>query len=803
MIDDRPVEHGEIAIIGIACQFPQAANLPAFWQQMNQCFSCVTPMPTGRLSLLGIDEAELGISREAIFGGYLDNVELFDCELFRMSPREAKCVDPQHRLLLMNTHQAFFDADIFANPNFKHTGVFVSHYASEYMTSNRPYAKESALFISTGNATSISANRISYHYNFDGPSLVVDTACSSSLVAVDIACENLKKRNIDYAVVGAVNLNLNPFLTQLLQAANMLARDGKCKTFDKSADGYVQGEGVGVVVLQRLENALADGAKVYSVIAGSAVNQDGRSNGLTAPNGLAQELVIKESLRNANVRSDEVGYVETHGTGTYLGDPVEYEALARVFADKDKPRVLGCLKTNIGHLEPAAGLAGLIKAALCTWLGKIPGNNHLNIMNPLLKSHEQSFILPKQSMDWNEEKRIAGVSSFGFGGVNAHIILRNLPAGLSVESEKRLEDYRLYDFKQKSYWLDEISRSEKLHPQAGSPGEIPSGFLDFKLEDSPSELLRATLTVREQQLRGIEDTGNFHVGFYLESIYKLFSRQFNTNSIYIQSVEFLQALLISNRTETKLQFYIKQLEENHFLTEVYFKYQTPESEWSKAAQAYVTINVENNSALRPVPQPRIKPAEVLTEAQFYERYEKLGYPGQGYVRAIGNTKCYQNQSVSELLVSFDSDLYALGVHPGALDGILQPGLVMAVTTMHMATKMEGVIINGPLSNERHYRLNQKVLNTTDQQLTLFWQICDDQDRVIMQCERAMLKVVSQRYTEKSVANLMSAAGGLLTAPQLLEGIARLLDMKAGEVPTDLPLPELGMDSLMIMGVQKI
>ena len=804
-------EDQEIAIIGMSCQFPQAPNIKIFWEQLCNQFDGVTHYPASRLSLLGIDPTDLETKIEDIYGGYLEHVDLFDPSLFKISPREAKCMDPQQRLLLMNTHQAFLDAEILQQTDFKNTGVFISHYASEYMSLGNQYEKENALLLATGNATSISANRISYLYNLVGPSLVLDTACSSSLVGVDIACQYLRKKHIDYAVVGGVSLNLNPHVTQLLQDSSMLAKDGKCKTFDQSADGYVPGEGVGVIVLQRVRDAQLKESKVYSVICASAVNQDGKSNGLTAPNGFAQEQLIKQGFQLANIDPRKVQYIETHGTGTYLGDPVEVEALSNVIKkkhktahnDTKKPCVLGCLKTNIGHLEPAAGIASLIKASLCIYQGKIPANNHLKTINPLLNMDETSFVLPNQVLDWPELNKVAGVSSFGFGGVNGHVVLRNMPQELTKERGNIIEKYPLYDFKLKSYWSKKLENT--MYP-GESRQRKDEGFLSYQLVNSPTDFLRATLVINKRNLPGIEDTGNFHIGFYLEIIYKIFSNHFDTTQIRVERIQFLHALFISKKVNTEIQIILQRNDNNKFHLDFYFKYDNSGSNWIKTAEASVYPATDSGDSLTMTRLPQGKVSDTLTEEQFYNSYEAIGYPAGGFVRAIHSTKVYQKESISKLKLSFGANDYKLGIHPGAIDGALQPGIIMHAGSLSMTTLMEDINIYGPLHAKKTYHLYNKLLNSStkdNNRFSILWVIYDSDNKIRITCKKAVLQKLSNNNVLKASAEPDLIGISQLTENVLLEEIARLLEMKSNELRTDVLLLELGMDSLMLMSLGRL
>ena len=405
-----PKQNTEIAIIGIGCRFPGANNPEEFWQLLQ----------SGKDAIKKSDRWE-----DSGWGGFIDNVDLFDSQFFGITPREAQSIDPQQRLLLEVSWSALENAAV-ANKNLagSNTGVFIGISSSDYSQLRFHYGADVDAYLGTGNAHSIAANRLSYLLDLKGPSLAVDTACSSSLVALHLASQSLKTGECDQAIAGGVNLMLSPELTQTFALAGMMAEDGRCKTFDAAADGYVRGEGCGVVILKRVADAQRDGDRILAVIKGSAINQDGRSNGLTAPNGISQQAVIRQALANANLAPGEISYIESHGTGTSLGDPIEVNSLKAVLGqERSQICYLGSLKTNIGHLEAAAGIAGLIKTVLCLQNQAIPANLHFQEINPLINLAEAKISIPQQLQPWENLERYAGVSSFGFGGTNAHVVL--------------------------------------------------------------------------------------------------------------------------------------------------------------------------------------------------------------------------------------------------------------------------------------------------------------------------------------------------------------------------------------------
>ncbi len=429
-LESGAAAHEPVAVIGLACRLPGAPDAATFFANLLAGVDGVGPLSDGRwdaAALVGTGpEPEAGRMRTAD-GGFLQDIKAFDAAFFGISGREAALMDPQQRLLLMSAWHALEDAGILpAALAGTDAGVFVGISSADYgfLQAGGPAAQEA--WAGTGNALSIAANRLSYVLNLGGPSLAVDTACSSSLVAVHQAVRALRLKETGLALVGGVNVILNPDVSVAFSQAGMMSPTGRCRSFDAAADGYVRAEGVGVVVLKRLKDAERDGDPIRAVIAGSAVNQDGRGNGLTAPNGLAQQAVIRAALKDAGATPADVAYVEAHGTGTPLGDPIELNNLAKVMAERTgDPVLVGAVKAAIGHTEAAAGVAGLIKTVLAMEAGVIPGQLHLESLNPRLKTAAETVASPvTANTPWPERRDAAGVSAFGFGGTNAHVVLR-------------------------------------------------------------------------------------------------------------------------------------------------------------------------------------------------------------------------------------------------------------------------------------------------------------------------------------------------------------------------------------------
>ena len=431
-VSHRQIATEAIAIIGLGCRFPKAKNSQAFWSLLRSGVDAITKVPGSRWE------------SENTWGGFLEQVDQFDPQFFSISPREAISMDPQQRLLLEVSWEALENAGLAAAGLVgSRGGVFIGISSGDYARLNGNLVNTEAYY-GTGNALSITANRLSYFLDWHGPSWAVDTACSSSLVAVHQACQSLSQGECHLALAGGVNLMLSPQLTLTFADAKMMAADGRCKTFDALADGYVRSEGCGVVVLKRLSDALADGDNIQAIIRGSAVNQDGLTNGLTAPNGNSQQDVIHLALAKAGVKPNQISYVETHGTGTALGDPIEVNSLKSVLMEDrelNQPCWIGSVKTNIGHLEAAAGIAGLIKVVLSLKHSEIPPHLHLQQLNPYIQLEQTTIKIPTKLQPWLlvGQSRLAGVSAFGFGGTNAHVILEEAPIPVSIENSLKTE----------------------------------------------------------------------------------------------------------------------------------------------------------------------------------------------------------------------------------------------------------------------------------------------------------------------------------------------------------------------------
>ncbi len=425
-----------LAVVGIGCRFPGGASDPrSFWELLREGRDATSETPADRWDNASLFDPDPDAPGKVVTrrGGFLDRIDLFDAGFFGITPREAVSMDPQHRLLLEVSYEALEDAGESPEKlRGSDTGVFVGIGTNDYLQlrSRASDLKEVDAYLATGTSHSVASGRISFFYGFEGPCLSVDTACSSSLVAAHLAISSLRAGECSMALVGGVSAIAAPDLSVNFSRARMLAPDGRCKTFDASADGYARGEGCGVIVLKRLSNAIRSRDRIYALLRGSAVNQDGRSSGLTVPNGPAQEALMRRALRNAGVAPREVDYVEAHGTGTSLGDPIEIQALSAAYgSERDRPLVVGSVKTNLGHLEAASGIAGLLKVVLALVHEEMPPHLHVEELNPRVAWKELPVVVGVERSAWprTDRTRFAGVSSFGFSGTNAHVIASEAP----------------------------------------------------------------------------------------------------------------------------------------------------------------------------------------------------------------------------------------------------------------------------------------------------------------------------------------------------------------------------------------
>uniref|UniRef100_UPI001DB13EA5 beta-ketoacyl synthase N-terminal-like domain-containing protein n=1 Tax=Burkholderia sp. Ac-20379 TaxID=2703900 RepID=UPI001DB13EA5 len=460
----RPVDPAQpIAIVGLAGRYPGAASVDAFWDNLAAGRDGIGEVPAQRWDHGRFYDPRAGVAGKtnSKWGGFLDDVEAFDPLFFNIAPSEAAYMDPQERLFLQCAWETLEDAGYTraalasgaAGLGGGNVGVFVGVMYEEYQLYGAESTAAGRPAALGGSAASI-ANRVSYFCNFHGPSLAVDSMCSSSLSAIHLACDSLRSGSCDAALAGGVNLTLHPNKYLLLSQGRFMSSTGRCASFGEGGDGYVPGEGVGAVLLKTLDRAVADGDQIYGVIRASALNHGGKTHGYTVPNPHAQTAVIARALAQAGVDAGEIGYIEAHGTGTSLGDPIEIAALGRAFDPSGAARggcAIGSVKSNIGHAESAAGIAGLTKVLLQIRHGQLAPSLHSQTLNPAIDFAASPFRVQRRLEAWprrrvdtaggvRERPRLAGLSSFGAGGANAHMIIEEfIPAALPEAAAWRID----------------------------------------------------------------------------------------------------------------------------------------------------------------------------------------------------------------------------------------------------------------------------------------------------------------------------------------------------------------------------
>lgn len=452
-------KHEPIAIVGIGCRLPGgASDVDKFWDLLINKTDAIRTVPVDRWDLRKFYNPDQDVRHDKMAttqGGFLqEKVDTFDPDFFEISHREARVMDPQQRLLMEVSYEAIEDAGFsLGDLSGSNTGVFIGGFTFDYTILQLDRQSRHLLNPSgaTGSMLTMISNKLSYLYNLKGPSLTIDTACSSSLVAAHYACKEIWAGECDMAMVGGVNLILIPAVSIVMSTGKFLSRDGRCRTFDKNASGYVRGEGAAVVMLKRLDKALEDGDKIYALIKSTGVNQDGRTNGITTPNYESQKALIKKVYDEADIDINQLHYIEAHGTGTQAGDPIEFKSLNHALSEKGYQRdkcLVGSVKTNIGHLEAGAGVTGLIKAALCLKHKKVPPNLHFQTPNPSLQYEDSRLRVPSEVEELPQGKAsLASVNSFGYGGTNAHVLLEEFiaqPNGHARKTPSKKDSYFIF-----------------------------------------------------------------------------------------------------------------------------------------------------------------------------------------------------------------------------------------------------------------------------------------------------------------------------------------------------------------------
>lgn len=806
-----------IAIIGLSCRFPQAKDKHEYWNLLSQGKNTITSLPEQRWHLLkDTHEFTQREKNYSYYGSYLENITDFDSYFFGISPREALRMDPQQRILLEVAHEAILDANLttksLAGSN---TGVFVSLYASQFAHLQQLDNDMDALFLPTGNAQSIAANRLSYFYDLHGPSIVLDTACSSSLIALHLACLNLQTYACDMALVGAVNINLLPSINLILSKAKMLSPSGQCKTFDANADGYVPGEGAGIIILKPLSKAIKDGNQIYAVIAGSAINQDGKTNGLTAPNGLQQEKLLKSAYQAANILPEKISYIECHGTGTFLGDPIEIQALGEIIGknrNADTPCWIGSVKTNIGHLEPAAGIASIIKVALALQHKKIPPHLNFSTPNPHIAFNRYHLCIPEKLLDWPQydSLRIGGVSGFGFGGSNAHIVIREL-----TQDEKSMTippiqmNISTHQWQRKTYWfaINAIPEYNNSHPLRGNHIESPLPILQFKF------------MFDTKKIPEVQDTFHVvHAGYYLEMITFAMQKIHSTEQFVIEDIEFLSPLLVPHSTVVDVQLILNKLTNEHYSFTV-FSHSNNQNKWIEHAKGHIKFHIEMKLPLNSFALKYDNTAHADSGDNLYLRIDNMGMPTGDTIR--WTTQFWRKEN--SILCEFrnpktieNSENFALKLHPGIIDACVQPVFLLLsenVTKPYVAMSMKKIKYLGHRGSPMYSLTHLKEIKGNDEKVIADWCLFDENHHIIAVCEDLCMAQLNNTMKINKITQINSQCHFREFSDlneqkhhiiqYLIEQFSLIFAMPKEDINIQISLQQLGMDSLMALAVMRV
>ncbi len=665
-----------IAIIGMACRFPGAANPQSFWTLLKKGDSPLREIPRDRWDAeFFYNRVEKWTGEKYVRHGYfLDDIDQFDASFFRISPKEAIHLDPQHRLLLEVTWEAFANANMHTDALLNSdTGVYVGLMNHDYGNLiYRSSAPEEMNFLSgLGNSSHCAAGRIAYTFGLRGPCMTIDTACSSSLVALHQACQALRQDDCRLAVAGAVNLILDPYLMINMYNGKVLSGDGRCKTFDASADGYGRGEGSGVVILKRLSTAVADQDPILAVIRSTAVNQNGPGHGITVPNGEAQRMLLQKAITAAQLQPADINYLEAHGSATPLGDLVEMNSIAAVLSKREKtnPLIISSVKTYIGHLEAASGMAGLIKIVLSLQNQHIPKHLHFVKLNPNVDLSAMPAIIPTQLTPWlrNEKPRIAGVSSFGISGTNAHAIIE--------ESHQEVNQYSVSPpFKRKRYWnnkLDNILHQDETHITGSSLGRVSSPHLHD---------IRYRIDLNKADHIYLDDHHIFNTTLFplagfidmlLTASHRVAScvRKGDISYLHVlNDVVIENPLDLSLSPSVTLQLAIKQLNNVYTIS----INQTDETNLNRYVKAELSL-IKNEDGKVQVNLDQIKRLynKIINVEEGYAQLDGLGLKYGPRMRAVDRLGCNVGAAFARLTLPKELSKQSYHCHPVLLDGAFQ------------------------------------------------------------------------------------------------------------------------------------
>ncbi len=644
----------DIGVIGIGCRFPGGIQHPNdLWQ----------------LLLNGEDALQKPLQNREVYkekhGGFLENIEYFDAAYFGISPREAIYLDPQQRILLEVIWEALQNASIsLESIKETNTGVFIGISNNDYRYCLNESILEPSLFYSTGNATSVAAGRISYLLGLHGPSVSIDTACSSSLVAAHMACQSILQGECDIAIVAGVNLILEPTHTNNLTAARMLSPDGRCKSFDKSANGFVRSEGCGVVILAKNNK---ENVKPLAWIKGSAINQDGHSSGLSAPNIKAQQAVLNLALEKAKINPAAIDYIEAHGSGTIIGDSIELDALKRVYSPRTNPLYIGSIKASIGHCEAASGIAGLIKSVLMLVHKKVPQQLHFKEKNKTSKFAENEAIIPTETTNWvsSQHNRMIGISSFGFSGTNCHMILAESTLATNIQAPATNNFQRQYYWPNKKNAMASMQTISHLHPLIRQKMILANGDILY---------LGSLNLMTFSYLKGHDIFSHylFPGAAFCEVLMAIAKDQYGCYQFAIEKFSLTKALMIQENDEIQWQV-IVNVKSTRSNVMIYAKNEK-DAEWINYASA--TLIKNQNDVVNELKTFDHDKAEQYNPDNFYQVMESNGIHYGKEFRVIKEIHHVNQHLMGVLECEIDEPHYF--IHPTLLDGCFQVGVAYSI-----------------------------------------------------------------------------------------------------------------------------
>ncbi len=677
-------KNNDYAVIGIGCRFPGAYDVNAYWKLLINGVDAISIVPESRFSIENYyhpDHEHPGTINSK-YGGFIDDIELFDPGFFGISPMEAHRMDPSQRLLLEMTLHALNDAGISKESiNGSDTGVFIGNSQTEYAQFQFAIPELVNIHTMTGSALGISANRISYIFNLKGPSITIDTICSSSLLSLHYACMSMDRGDCSMALVGGVNLILTPYSSIGLSKLGLLAPDGRCKSFDASANGIARSEGAAVMLISPLESAKKNGHDIYAVIKGSAVVQDGHSNGITAPNGIAQELMLRKAYDAAGISPSKVQYIETHGTGTILGDPIEAGAIGSVLSrnrNKNNPCYIGSVKNNIGHAESVGGIASFIKTILALKNRTLPAHIHYSKPNPLIAFDEMNLAINDKTIEWpSDEHAIAGVTSLAFGGTNVHVVVEEFIDKKYISVQKKAA---IRPGEKKSFWIQyndkPITWDVLRKINRGGTGRISSPAGEPIYQSLDPDVKISELEVSSDLFPGILDhvvhnTTVLSTAFLLEIVMQSALQLFVNEIPGIKDFVLSMGVHIPKNSSRILQIVFYPLKNNECHVKINSR-KIDESKWTSHADLSLFLGEKLNIGYEKKENIFARCTEKLPVQNHYDDFLRRGMNWGAGFRWLNDIVMGHKESaavISEPVgYKSDSNYY---IEPGLLDSALQ------------------------------------------------------------------------------------------------------------------------------------